>query len=132
MFEKFEVSIDQLDDLTIQIRDLEGRYAETDLESMVLDKKLFEDGKFFSQSYFICVHELSHYCARFKENIAYFNDPEEVLGFVGSIASLMASGSDMDSIFTLVYPKIEFHFNDPSDSREFMNHCIYKAKELLS
>ncbi|KKM19149.1 hypothetical protein LCGC14_1658550 [marine sediment metagenome] len=131
LFEKFEVDLDQLENLNIEIGDLSGRYAETDIDGTVLDKNLFDGGQFFSKNYFVCVHELAHYLSRHKENIAYFNDPEEVLGFVGSVASLLASGSDLDEIFTLVYPRISFHFHNEEDSREFMAHCIYKAKELL-
>jgi len=132
LFAKFEVSIDQLNDLNITIEDLSGRFAETDLDGLVLDKGLFDDGQFFAKNYFICIHELVHYLSRHKEEVAYFNDPEEVLGFIGSVASLLADGSNMDEIWTLVYPKISFHFNSEEDSRKFMVHCIYKAKELLS
>lgn len=131
LFEKFETKLDQLDNLRIEVCNLEGMYAETDLEVMKLDKSLFEDGQFFSQNYFVCVHEISHFLSRYKEDSAYFNDPEEVLGFVGSVASELARGTDIDSIITLIFPKIQFHFHHMHDAQEFMTHCIYKAKELL-
>lgn len=132
LFQKFEVDIAQLETLNIEIVDLEGRFAETDLQSMRLDKGLFEDGQFFKNEYFVCVHELIHYLSRLKESDAYFQDPEEVLGFVGSVATLLASGRHIDEIWSLIYPRIEFHFNSEEDSREFMAQCIYKAKKLLS
>ncbi len=130
--DEFEVSLENLmENLTIEIKDLSGVYAETDLQSMTLDKGLFDGGKFFSENYFVCVHELAHLLSRIKENSAYFNDPEEVIGFVGSIASLLVSGSSLDQIWSLVYPKISFHFHNEEDSRKFMVRCIYKAKEIL-
>lgn len=131
MFEQFEVSLEQLDELKIEIGDLEGRYAETDIESMVLDKSLFEDGRFFENEWFVCVHELVHFCSRVREKNAYFADPEEVSGFVFSIATELARGTDMDKIWNLIYPRIEFHFHNESDSREFFIKSIEKAKQLL-
>lgn len=131
MFEQFEVSLDQLDSLKIEIADLNGRYAETDLESMVLDKSLFEDGRFFEDEWFVCVHELVHYCSRVREKSAYFADPEEVSGFIFSIATELARGTDMDVIWSRIYPRIEFHFHNESDSREFFMKSIEKAKQLL-
>lgn len=132
LFEKFEVDLDQLENLKIEIGDLEGRYAETDLESMKLDKGLFDGGQFFSKNYFVCVHELAHFCSRFREKNSYFSDPEEVSGFVFSIASELARGTDIDKIWNLIYPRIEFHFHNESDSREFFLKSIEKAKQILS
>ena len=131
LFEKFEVNLEQLKNLRIEIKDLEGRYAETDLESMVLDKNLFSDGKFWENNWFVCVHELVHWLTRLKEDQAYMNDPEECLGFVGSIATELAQGTDIDAIWTKIFPRIEFHFHQESDAREFFLNCIQKAKELL-
>ena len=132
LFQEFEVDLEQLKNLKIEIEDLEGVFAETDLESMVLDKGLFSDGKFWTNNWFVVVHELTHWLSRWCEDQAYFRDPEEVLGFVGSIASLLASGVDIDEVWSRVYPRISFHFHNEEDSRKFMVHCIYKAKELLS
>ena len=51
---------------------------------------------------------------------------------VGSVATELARGTSIDEIYNLVYPRVEFHFNDPSDSREFFAHCVQKAKQLLA
>lgn len=131
LFAKFEVSLDQLDGLKIEIKDLEGRYAETDLESMVLDKMIFEDGKFWENNWFVVVHEIVHWLSRWKEDQAYFQDPEETLGFCAAVASELARGTDMDKIWNLIFPRIEFHFHDEHDARDFFVNCIQKAKELL-
>lgn len=131
LFEKFEVDLDQLENLKIEIGDLDGRYAETDLKSMVLDKSLFDGGKFWETNWFVVVHELVHWLSRWKEDQAYMNDPEETLGFVGSIATELVRGTDLDALWGKIYPRIEFHFHDESDAREFFMNCIQKAKELL-
>ena len=131
LFEEFEVSLDQLENLKIEIKDLNGRYAETDLEFMVLDEGLFSDGKFFKNNWFVVVHELVHFCSRFREKNSYFSDPEEVSGFVFSIATELARGTSMDKIWNLIFPRIEFHFNDSADSKEFFVNCIQKAQKIL-
>ena len=132
LFEKFEVDLDQLESLKIEIGDLAGRYAETDLESMKLDKSLFQDGKFWENNWFVCVHELVHWLSRWKEDQSYFQDPEETLGMVASIATELARGTDMNKIWNLVYPRVEFHFHNESDSRKFFIKSIEKAKQLLT
>lgn len=131
LFEQFEVSLDQLDNLKIEIGDFEGRYAETDIKSMALDKSLFQDGKFWENNWFVVVHELVHFCSRVREKSAYFADPEEVSGFIFSIATELARGTEIDKIWNLIYPRIEFHFHNESDSREFFIKSIEKAKQLL-
>jgi len=131
LFQRFEISPDRLSDLIVQIVDLEGRYAETDETSMSLDVHLFEGGKFFYENYFIAVHELVHWLSRLKEQEAYFNDPEEVLGFVAAIASELNAKRDLDVIWNKIYPKVEFHFNDESDARQFFQQSIEKAYDLL-
>ena len=131
LFEKFEVGLDQLESLNIEITDLSGMYAETDLKAMRLDKGIFSDGQFFKNNWFVCIHELTHWLSRWKEDSAYFQDPEETLGMVAAIASEMARGTDMDQIWNLVFPRVEFHFHDESDAREFFVNCIQKAKKLL-
>lgn len=131
MFEEFEVSLEQLDDLDIRIEDLHGRYAETDIESMVLDKGLFENGRFFEDSWFVCVHELVHFCTRFREKNSYFSDPEESLGFIFSICTELARGTNMNTIWNRIYPKISFHFHNEADAKEFFIKSIEKAKQIL-
>ena len=130
--EKFEISLDNfMENLNIEIGDLNGRYAETDLNGMVLDKSLFDGGRFFEDEWFVILHESVHFCSRLKEDSAYFQDPEETLGFVVGIATELARGTDMDKIYNLIYPRVEFHFHNESDSREFFANCIQKAKEFL-
>lgn len=131
LFKKFEIDPERLKDLHVEVVDLEGRYAETDDKQMSLDKGLFDGGDFFTANYFVAVHELVHWLSRIKEQDAYFNDPEEVLGFVAAIASELHRHENMDAIWNKIYPKVEFHFNDELAAREFFKRSIEKAYDLL-
>jgi len=132
MFEDFEVNPQRLDDLQIIITNLEGKYAETDGETMKLDPSLFQDTNFFEDKFFIVAHELIHYLSRAKEEEAYFNDPEEVLGFVSSIAYEIEQGSHPDEIYNKIYPKISWHFHNESDAREFFTNMVEKAVKMIN
>lgn len=130
LFQDFEVDISRIDDLHIEITELDGKYAETDMHVMKLNKFMFADGDFFEKYMFVPAHEIVHWLSRIKENDAYFNDPEEVLGFVSSIAFEIDNGSDFDIIWNKIYPKISFHFNDELKAREFFKNMCMKAKKL--
>lgn len=132
VFAEFEVAPERIKDLEIQFDNLQGKYAETNLELMVLDKNLFADGLFFEKYLYVAAHEIVHWLSRVKENDAYFNDPEETLGFVTSIAFEMSRGKDLDEIWNKIYDKIAFHFNNELDARQFFENMIVKAKSLLA
>ncbi len=132
IFKDFDVSPDRLDQLRFVITDLQDKYAETDLDVMKLNKSLFVDGDFFDKHFFVVAHEIVHWLSRIKEQDAYFNDPEEVLGFVASVAYEIEKNPDINVAWNKVYPKISWHFNNESDAREFFENMIEKAKEFLS
>ncbi len=131
LFDQFEVSPDRLDDLTIIIVDLDKKYAETDGHTMKLSPTLFEGGDFFESNFFVPAHEIIHYLSRIKEQDAYFNDPEETLGFVSSIAYEIEQGKQPDEIYNMIYPKVQWHFHDERDAREFFENMIERAVEIL-
>lgn len=131
LFEHYEMDVSRLDDLVIQIMPLEKKYAETDADSMRLNTILFDTGDFFRDYFFVIPHELVHWMSRLKEAEAYFNDPEEVLGFVASVAHEIEAGTDPDEIWNKIYPKISWHFHDENDAREFFVNMIDKAKDLI-
>jgi len=132
MFEDFEVDPQRLDDLKIIITNLDSKYAETDGETMKLDPSLFQDSNFFEDKFFIVAHEIVHWLSRVKEQDAYFNDPEEVMGFVASIAYEIEQHGDFDVVWNKVYPKISWHFSNESDAREFFMNMTEKAKKFLN
>jgi len=130
---EYEVSLDRLDELQVVVLDLKDKFAETDKDTMKLNATLFENGieAFFRDSFFIVVHEIVHWLTRVKEQDAYFNDPEEVLGFVASIAYELTQSSDLEAIWQKIYPKVAWHFHDEKDARLFFERSIQKAKKLL-
>lgn len=131
LFDEFEVAPERLDDLQFVITPLDHKYAETDARMMKLNSFLFEHGDFFEKYFYIVPHELIHWLSRVREEDAYFNDPEEVLGFVASIAYEMEHSPDLDIIWNKVYPKISWHFQNEGDAREFFGKMIEKARKLL-
>ena len=147
LFKQFGVSPDRLDDLKIEIVDLEDKYAETDLKVMKLNKFLFEEnGSFFEEYFYIICHEIFHYCNRLAEKIGivkptdfaadqkkfYFQDEEEVGGMVISVAFLLESGASDDEIWNKLWNKINFHFHEPQDGKEFFNFVYDRAKKILN
>jgi len=132
MFDLFDISIDQLDNLIIKIMPLEKQYALTDDRVMKLNEKLFtEHNDFFQKYMFVPVHEIVHYLTRKKEKEAYFNDPEEVMGFIAGIAYYLEKGKKNQEIWRIIYPHISWHFNDKRDAEAFFKRCLKKAREWL-
>ena len=129
--QEFEIDPQRLDELQIMIGPLDSMYAQTDAEKMIINKNLFDGGHFFEQYFFIIPHELIHWMSRIKEQDAWFNDPEEVLGFVASVAYEIEIGSTLDEIWNKVYPKVSWHFNDELDASEFFRRMVEKAKKML-
>lgn len=131
LFKQFGVSEAKLDDLKIEIVDLEDRYAETDLNVMKLDKSLFENGDFFSRNFFVVSHEIIHWLYRQKESRSYFNDEEEVLGFISAIAYELGQGTDIRDIWEKIYPKVKWHFHKEEDAKDFFSKMMEKAKNAV-
>ncbi len=131
LFSHFKVHPDRLNELRIELADLDDKYAETDSEVLKLNPSLFDGGHFFRDYFFVVAHELVHWLSRIREEDAYFNDPEETLGFVSSIAYEMSQGTDNDGLWNKIYPKVSWHFNDERDARQFFQRSIEKAKSLL-
>lgn len=134
LFDQFEVDPSRLDDLQFEIADLEKKYAETDANRMVLNSHMFEGGweAFKKKYFFVVAHEIVHWLSRVREEDSYFNDPEEVLGFVSSLAYEISQGTHPDEIWNKVYPKVSWHFQDEADAREFFSNMIEKAQKLIS
>lgn len=132
LFHEFDVSLEQLQELKIEICDLDGRYAETDNKCMRLNSSLFRNGRFVQDYMFVVYHEIIHYLTRKKENRAWLNDPEEVWGCIASVGYEIEKGSSIDSIWNTLYPKIKWHFSKDHDAKVFFHRMIQKAQELLS
>ena len=132
LFKQFEVSLDRLNSLQILITPLEDMYAETDNKTMKINSILFEDGEFFSEYFFVIAHEIVHFLSRCKEEDSYFNDPEETLGFVSSIAYELEQHNDLDIVWNKIYNKVKWHFHNEVDAKEFFSRMIDKSKRLMT
>lgn len=130
LFDDFDVSPERLSELDIIITKLDQKYAETDLQQMKLDVSLFDDGDFFKHNFFVVAHEIVHWLSRIKEQDSYFNDPEEVLGFVSSVAVELENHEPLSVIWQKIYNKISWHFHNESDAQTFFRRMIEKAKLL--
>ena len=131
IFKEFGVSMDQLDSLQITIEDLEGKYAECDEHILKLNKMMFEKGDFFKDYFYIILHEIVHWLTRQAEK-TYFADPEEYYGFITAIAYEIEQGTDSDSIWNKIFPKISWHFHNEKDARDFFADLYQKALKMLN
>ena len=146
---KFNISPKIIDKLEISFMNLPGEYAETDAKKMKINKDLLKDKNFFEDNMLIFVHELYHNILRtknlnYKKNVEnpanestseqqenYFDDPEEVAGFILSISYLIEKGYDMKHIYAKIYPKIEFHFAEKDKAVLFFKKLYQKANRFL-
>jgi hypothetical protein len=131
LFTQFDVSLDRIGSVPIHFDEMSGKYAETDAESIRLNRDLLSEPDFVSRFFFVVVHELVHWLTRVKEDQGYFHDPEEVLGFVAAIAYELESGGDMETAKKKIYPKIQWHFHSERDAEQFFHHAMEKAQGLL-
>jgi hypothetical protein len=133
LLEQFDVDPEHLNKLHIEFADLDKKYAETDADKMLLNISMFREGwdAFKSKYFFVVAHEIVHWLSRQAEEQAYFNDPEEVLGFVSSIAYEISKGTHPDEIYNKVYPKVSWHFHDEADAKEFFSNMVEKANIML-
>ncbi len=130
IFYEFGVSVDNLDDLSVEIEDLSGIYAETDAKTMTLDPSIIKD--ILTTNFFIVLHEVcGHFTTRKSEERGTFADPEEVFGMLAGIGGMIELGYDFDTIYNIAWPKIGFHFHDERDGREMVRRMFEKAKKMV-
>src|SRR3990167_6207796 len=152
LFELFALPLDELDTLDIEILPLKKKYALTDEKKMKLNKSLFDKVDFFKDYMFVPVHELVHFVARKRQKAtgeanlpkpfiptkptesseSYFDDDEESMGFMLSVAYELENNKPIQHIWKHIYPKVEWHFHDESDAEKFFKRIILKARRLLN
>jgi hypothetical protein len=128
LFKEFGVPIDRMDEnLSFEIKDLPGKFAQSDSTTIYLNKKLFEDGDFFKTNLHFAIHELVHWLTRQKEKDFYFADPEEVESFSYSMAFELLRGKHPDEIRKVFFPIIEAHFDEQQDANKLYEALLAKA-----
>lgn len=130
IFYDFGVSIDNLEDLIVEIKSLDGIFAETDATTMALSPGIVKE--ILGKNFFIVLHEIcGHYTTRLAEERGTFSDPEEVFGMLAGCAGMLEEGYDFDEIYNIAWPKIGFHFHDERDGLEMMRRMFEKAKKMV-
>lgn len=143
IFHRYGIGLNELKTLKIDIKNLDGVFALTDVNKMELNKFMFDGGNFFRDYYFVLTHEILHWCSRVaeqkgkslpystdKDESTYFADEEEIAGFIVAIASEIDLGLSEKQIWDKVYPNVKFHFHNPEDARTFFKNMFEKAQIL--
>lgn len=103
-----------IQNLKIIVKDLRGKFAESNGHQIVLDTKLFSHGldDFMKNHFHFVAHEFFHWLKRRAEALFYFNDFEEVKSFTLAIAWEIMSGKSLQEIRNKLYPVVSGHFID--------------------
>jgi hypothetical protein len=127
-----KVPVNEIDKVKFDIKDLDSKeHAEANAHHIVFNSDLFKDDDFFENKIFFFVHEFYHWLNRIKEHQFYFNDPEEVGGFVLAIAWEIAGGNDKDIIAQKIFPIIKGHFRTTEDAGQLFQKMYEKAVNLI-
>lgn len=131
--EYYNIPISEIDtDLKIEITDLGGKFAEGNGKVIRIDKKLL-DTNFFNKNFHFVIHEFFHWLKRRSEDKFYFNDPEEIQGFVLQMTWEALMGKNKEEIIEKMYPIISTHFKNNKYKLNLVFHeMINKAFQLAS
>lgn len=130
LLKDYNIPIEDIDNhLTIEITELDGKFAEGNGKTIYLDKKLFEDD-FFHDNFHFVIHEFFHWIKRRSEKEFYFNDPEEVQSFVLAIAWQLINKKDKEQIESSIYPIIKNQYKDKYKSKEVFDDMFKEAVKL--
>jgi len=127
-----KVPVNAIDRVTFDIQDMDGKeHAEANAHHIVFNSNLFEDDDFFENKIFFFVHEFYHWLNRIREHQFYFNDPEEIGGFVLAIAWEIVGGSDKGTIVKKIFPIIQGHFKQVDNAEQLFQKMYIKAIDLI-
>ncbi len=128
----YDIPVEDIDrHLDFEIKELDGKFAEGNGLVITLDPKLFADKDFFENKFHFVIHELFHWIKRRSEAKFYFKDSEEVQSFVLAIAWEIMSGKKINDIYKTIYPIIEAHFENGSNSKQVFNDMVNQAEKLI-
>ena len=127
----YSIPIADIDDnLEINVVDLEDIFAEGNGKKININKKLINDD-FLKNNFHFIIHEFFHWIKRRFENKFYFNDPEEIQGFILSITWELLNGKSKREITAKIYPIIKDHFKDEKQSFLIFSRMLNKSYDLL-
>jgi hypothetical protein len=127
LFEEYDIPIDRLDSLSFEIKDLDGKFAQSDAKTIYLNTELLKDSKFFDDGIHFVVHEITHWLTRQKEKDSYFADPEEIEAFSHAMAFELVRGKEVSYIKKVFFPIIEAHFSNEDDANKLFKFLLMKS-----
>lgn len=116
-------------ELSIEVCDLHGKFAEGNGKLIRIDKKLL-DKNFFDENFHFVIHEFFHWLKRRSEDKFYFNDPEEVQSFVLQMTWDLIHGKNREDVFRKIHPIVKAHFKDEEIFKEIFKEMMTKAINL--
>ena len=128
--EYYHIPVEEIDThLSIEICDLDEKFAEGNGKLIRIDRKLL-DKNFFKENFHFVIHEFFHWLKRRSEDKFYFNDPEEVQSFVLQMTWDFIQGRGKDEIIKEMYPIIKAHFKNDSKFENIFKEMVSKAMWL--
>lgn len=128
----YNIPVEDIDEhLELEIKEMDGKFAEGNGLVITLDPKLFADNDFFENKFHFVIHELFHWIKRRSEAKFYLKDSEEVQSFVLAIAWEIMEGKDIENIYKNIYPIIAAHFENGNNSKKVFNDMVGQAEKLI-
>jgi len=132
LMQYYNIPVSDIDNhLTIEIRQLDDKFAEGNSSTIFLDEKLF-NGDFFNDNFHFVIHEFFHWVKRRSEKDFYFNDPEEIQSFTLAITWQLSHGKCEDFIRKTIFPIVQPHFKDQNEAQKLFEQMLSEAKRLVS
>ena len=132
LFKKYHVPMETVDDnLTFKIKEMKGRYAQSDSEEIAINSKLFESGDFFKDHLHFVIHELVHWLTRQREKRHYFSDHEEVEAFIYGMTYQLTRGKNKIEIEKVFFPIIKEHFKSETKAKVFFEYLFRRSIEKV-
>ena len=135
LFVKFHVPMSRMDsNLTFEVKNIDGKNAVSDSDTITFNKKLFEQYDFMTDGIHFVAHEISHWLQRQREDNVYLSDPEEIESFSTGIAYELGRGKNEGDIRKIYYPILADHFSSDHDTeimfKTLVQDAIKRLKEL--
>lgn len=125
----YMIPIDKVDDLQIHFKKLNGMLGFSDSEKIVIDVDLLENN-FFTDNFYPVVHEFFHWVKRMSEKMFYFNDAEEVQGFILSMSWEFKNGKTKQEVINIFKPLILKHFKNKNQAKSIFKKMIERAESM--
>ena len=132
LMSSYDIPLTDIDNnLDIEIKELDGKFAEGNGVKIVIDPKLFDEDDFFENQFHFVVHEIFHWIKRRSEDKFYFNDEEEGQSFVLAIMWELMHGKTKKDVYRSIFPIVAVHFDDSKSAKKTFDEMCEKACKLV-